>query len=205
MKSNVKSSAKPSGMAKQSGKPSAKPSGMAKPSGKPNAKMGVSMSKPNAKSAKSGGQVRGETRGKNNHTPYLSTHKVQRSDELLEFLLKKLNTSRNNVKAYLSRRQVLVNGSVVTQFNFVLAKDDEVKIARESIREGERAPAAKTERLSKEKAIKDKGGKKAPLPKLTILYEDEGLIAVDKPVGLLSVESDKETDCAFGQVLAIFV
>ena len=216
MKSNVKSSAKPSGVAKQSGKPSekpsgvakqsgkpsAKPSGMAKQSGKPNAKMGVGASKINPKSAKSGGQVRGETRGKNNHTPYLSTHKVQRSDELLEFLLKKLNTSRNNVKAYLSRRQVLVNGSVVTQFNFVLAKDDEVKIARESIREGERAPAAKTERLAKEKAIKDKGGKKAPLPKLTILYEDEGLIAVDKPVGLLSVESDKETDCAFGQVLA---
>jgi 23S rRNA pseudouridine1911/1915/1917 synthase len=34
------------------------------------------------------------------------------------------------------------------------------------------------------------------------LYEDEDLIAIDKPAGLLSVESDKETDCAFGQVLA---
>ena len=161
----------------------------------------VGHTKPNVKTAKGVGQVRAETRGKNNHTPYLSTHKVQRSDELLEFLLKKLNTSRNNVKSYLSRRQVLVNGSVVTQFNFVLAKDDEVKIARASIRDGERAPAAKTDRSAKEKQLKDKANK-APLPKLIILYEDDGLIAVDKPIGLLSVESDKETDCAFGQVLA---
>ena len=35
---------------------------------------------------------------------------VSRSDELLEFLLRKCNTSRNNVKALLVRKQVLVNG-----------------------------------------------------------------------------------------------
>jgi len=156
-----------------------------------------------AKNAKSAGQVRGETRGKNNHTPYLSVHKVPRSDELLEFLLKKLNTSRNNVKAYLSRRQVLVNGSVVTQYNFVLAKDDEVKISREPIREGEHAPAAKKDaRTQDARASKERKSQRPLLPKLTILYEDEDLIAIDKPAGLLSVESDKETDCAFGQVLA---
>ena len=150
-----------------------------------------------AKNTKSVGQVRGETRGKNNHTPYLSVHKVARSDELLEFLLRKLNTSRNNVKAYLSRRQVLVNGSVVTQYNFVLAKDDEVKISREPIREGEHVPAAKKDA----RTPKERQPKKPLMPKLTILYEDDDLIAIDKPVGLLSVESDKETDCAFGQVL----
>ena len=35
---------------------------------------------------------------------------------------------------------------------------------------------------------------------LKIIYEDEDFIAVDKPVGLLSVESDKERDCAYGLV-----
>ena len=52
---------------------------------------------------------------------YTAVYKVNRSDELLEFLLKKCNTSRNNVKSLLVRKQVLVNGSVVTQYNFVLA------------------------------------------------------------------------------------
>lgn len=136
-----------------------------------------------------------ETRGKNNRSQYLSVYKVQRSDELLEFLLKKQNASRNNVKALLSRCQVLVNGSVVTQYNFALAKDDEIKIARESVRENEPlkiSPALKTGA---------KGKAATPAPKLAILYEDDDLIAVDKPAGLLSVESDKENECAFGQVL----
>jgi RluA family pseudouridine synthase len=136
-----------------------------------------------------------ESRGKNNRTQYLSVHKVQRSDELLEFLLKKLNTSRNNVKALLSRRQVLVNGSVITQFNFALAKDDEVKIARESVREeeGGKRVAAQVKRTKTDKST--------PAPKVKVLYEDDDLIAVEKPEGLLSVESDKEKECAFAQVL----
>ena len=98
-----------------------------------------------------------ESRGKANRTQYLSVHKVQRSDELLEFLLKKLNTSRNNVKALLSRRQVLVNGSVITQYNFALAKDDEVKIARESVREeAGRLAAQQAKRGKSEKILPDR-------------------------------------------------
>ena len=148
------------------------------------------------KNAKSMGHGRVESRGKNNRTAYLSVHKVQRSDTLLEFLLKKCNTSRNNVKGLLARRQVLVNGSVVTQFDFALAKDDEVKIARDSV-QGEEA--GKTSAKANVKVAKAK--KEEPAPKVTVLYEDDDLIAVDKPVGLLSVESDKETECAFAQVL----
>ena len=149
-----------------------------------------------AKNTKGIGHGRVESRGKNNHTAYLSIHKVQRSDTLLEFLLAKCNTSRNNVKALLSRRQVLVNGSVVTQFDFALAKDDEVRVARDSVPVGEGiAKAAKPSKQVKPKTAE------TPVPKVTVLYEDDDLIAVDKPVGLLSVESDKETECAFAQVL----
>jgi len=149
-----------------------------------------------------GGQVRGE-RAKNGRERavapvYTASFKVNRSDELLEFLLRKCNTSRNNVKTLLSNGQILVNGSVVTQYNFALAKDDEVKISKHPVR-GEGGNGTKN------------GGKTArgnvpQRPKyrtdMKIIYEDEEFIAVDKPVGLLSVESDKETECAFGYVMA---
>lgn len=114
-----------------------------------------------------------------------ATYKVNHSDELLAFLLRKCNTSRNNVKSLLARRQVLVNGGVVTQFDYPLAKDDEIKIAKKPV-EGNNAPK--------------RAAKKQVKPKLRIIYEDEDVVAVDKPVGLLSVESDKETECAYAYV-----
>ncbi len=134
---------------------------------------------------------RGQDRGERVVKPvYTATYKVNRSDELLEFLLRKCNTSRNNVKSLLTNGQVLVNGCVVSQYNFALAKDDEVKISKtpmkdKSARGVERRPSVKTFRMD-----------------LKIIYEDKDFIAVDKPVGLLSVESDKERECAFGKVLA---
>ena len=122
---------------------------------------------------------------------YTAVYKVNRSDELLEFLLRKCNTSRNNVKALLVRRQVLVNGSVVTQYNFALAKDDEVKIARHSIKEGVAVQPTKDKKTA------------APRMKIAVkpIYEDGDFIAIDKPAGLLSVESDKQTECAYGYML----
>lgn len=148
-----------------------------------------------AKSGKTAGKSRrnetGERIERVNGAPvYTAIYKVQRSDTLLEFLLRKCNTSRNNVKALLVRRQVLVNGSVVTQYDFPLAKDDEVKLSKRPIKEGE------TANKPKERA-------KAPRPRvsLKVIYEDEDFIAIDKPAGLLSVESDKETECAYGYLL----
>ena len=64
---------------------------------------------------------------------YTYTNKVHHSCELLEYLLQKLPESRNTVKSLLSSNKVLVNGSVVRQFNYPLAKDDEVKIAKNPV------------------------------------------------------------------------
>lgn len=113
-------------------------------------------------------------------------YKVNRSEELLSFLLSKCKTSRNNVKSLLTNRQVLVNGSVVTQYNLMLAKDDEIKISKRPVAQNER-PGIKKE--------------KRKFYTFNILFEDDDFIAVDKPVGLLSVESDKESECAFNYVL----
>lgn len=125
---------------------------------------------------------------------YTATYKVNRSDELLEFLLKKCNTSRNNVKSLLVRKQVLVNGRVVTQYNYLLAKDDEIKLSRKPVKDGAVAtqPTARRNVKTAQPSFS--------LRDLKIIYEDEDFIAIDKPVGLLSVESDKETVCAYGLV-----
>ena len=122
---------------------------------------------------------------------YTAVYKVNRSDELLEFLLRKCNTSRNNVKSLLVRKQVLVNGKVVTQYNYVLAKDDEVKLARKPVKDGVVA-APTTAKNAAKKPI-------APRPRvsLKIIHEDEDFLVVDKPAGLLSVENEKEHECAY--------
>ena len=124
---------------------------------------------------------------------YTAVYKVNRSDELMEFLLKKSNTSRNNVKSLLSGGLVAVNGSVVSQYNFALAKDDEVKILKTPNKPSRSAPDRNSRQKTPTRNLRNP---------LKILYEDDEFIAVDKPAGLLSVESDKETECAFGYVLA---
>ncbi|MGM9968762.1 MAG: RluA family pseudouridine synthase [Anaeroplasma sp.] len=119
---------------------------------------------------------------KKNINEYTAVFKVNRSDELLTFLLSKCNTSRNNVKALLSNRQIVVNGNVVTQYNYIIAKDDEIKILKHPNK------ALPTFKVKKDNLKRYK---------LNIIYEDKDFIAIDKPTGLLSVESDKDDECAY--------
>ena len=93
---------------------------------------------------------------------------VEEETTLLPFLLLRVkDKSRNTVKGLLSRRQVLVDGRAVTRFDAPLA------------------PGQRVELLPKSSA----GAAELPFP---ILYEDAGLIAVDKPAGLLSMGNEKE-------------
>lgn len=118
---------------------------------------------------------------------YTAKFTVKKSDTLLEFLLNKCNTSRNNVKNLLVNKHVLVNGSVVSQHNFPLSKDDEIKISKNPIRAFEN---------------KKSQGPKRPNFRIEIIYEDEDFIAIDKPAGLLAVESDNEREVtAYNYVL----
>lgn len=94
--------------------------------------------------------------------------KVKEECELLSFLIEKYpHLSRNNVKSLLSNHQVAIDGAPVSQFNFKLAKDDVVIVSKRRI--------AKKERKN-----------------LPIIYEDDELIVINKPSGLLSVASDNE-------------
>jgi len=118
---------------------------------------------------------------KNEKIIYTASFKAKRSEELLSFLLEKMNTSRNNVKNILSNHQVLVNGNVVTQFNYMLGREDEIKISKNPIRDDKN---------------KKTQFKKRP-PRIDIIYEDNDFIAIDKPAGLLSVESDNDNESAY--------
>lgn len=148
-------------------------------------------------------------RGARNDERFTASYKVNYSDTLLAFLLRKCKTSRNNVKSLLARRQVLVNGSVVTQFDYPLAKDDEVKLAKNA----SAATSSRSVAMSPRSAVgsprsviaseaKQSQKRAASRQPIKILLENEDFIAIDKPAGLLSVESDKDGECAYAYVAA---
>lgn len=95
---------------------------------------------------------------------------VAKEDRALDFLLANVTgKSRNAVKNLLTHRQVLVDGKVVTRHDAPLLPGQRVVI----LPPGAPAPAD------------------LPFP---ICYEDDWLLAVEKPAGLLSVASDAERE-----------
>lgn len=98
----------------------------------------------------------------------LKEYKVTHECELLEFLFEIFkDSSKNSVKSLLSNHRVLVDGAPVSQFNYKLYPGDIVMIAKTAIKQKARG-------------------------NLPIIYEDDEMIVIDKPSGLLSVASDKE-------------
>ena len=109
--------------------------------------------------------------------------KVTSKAPLLSFLLENYpSLSRNNIKHLLSNQQVLVNGASIRQFDFELAKNDIVSISPYKVK---------------------KDGKR--ISKLKILYEDDELIAINKPHGLLSIATDKEKEVTAYKIMMDYV
>jgi 23S rRNA pseudouridine1911/1915/1917 synthase len=102
---------------------------------------------------------------------------------LLEWLFKALAPmSRTNVKQLLKHGQISVNGTPTTQFDYALKAGDTVTIGK----------AKKPDPLAETLA-------NAGMP---IVHIDRDLILIDKPAGLLSVETDNEkADTAFAVLL----
>ncbi|MCI2106182.1 MAG: RluA family pseudouridine synthase [Intestinimonas sp.] len=96
--------------------------------------------------------------------PRESDYLVTEEAELLNFLLSEVRgKSRNNLKSLLARNFVRVDGRPVTRFDEPLHPGQCVTLM----------------------------GMGAALP-FPILYEDEELLVVDKPAGLLTIASDRE-------------
>jgi 23S rRNA pseudouridine1911/1915/1917 synthase len=91
---------------------------------------------------------------------------IEAESKLLEYLLNKFDKlSRNSVKNLLINKQVVINGKVVTKYDYVLKKGDKISFSGK----------------------KDKMG-------LKIIYEDDVFLVIDKPYNLLTVATDKEKE-----------
>ena len=111
----------------------------------------------------------------------LRQYPVKKECELLSFLLETFsNQSRNSVKSLLGSHRVSVDGAPVTQFNFKLYPGDTVIISTSPI-------------------------KKKTRSKLPIIYEDDEIIVINKPSGLLSIASDKEKGSTAYRMLSDYV
>lgn len=108
-------------------------------------------------------------------------YKVHKETELLTFLLETLKgQSRNSIKGLLTHRLVAVNGAPISQFDFKLYKDDIVIITK--------TPIKKKKQMT-----------------IPIIYEDDEIIVIDKPSGLLTIPSDKEKGKTAYRILTDYV
>ena len=106
---------------------------------------------------------------------------VTKDTELLEFLLATLkDQSRNSVKSLLSNHRVSVDGAPISQFNFKLYKGDVIIKTKNPIRRKTRS-------------------------NLPIIYENDEIIVINKPSGLLSIASDKEKGSTAYRMLTEYV
>ncbi len=97
------------------------------------------------------------------------TFTVEKDDTLLACLLASFpHKSRNIMKAVLKGGQVAINGKPVTQFDHALRPGQRIEVC-----------------WDRKKAQQQPYG-------LTIIYEDQDLIVINKPSGLLTIATDKE-------------
>lgn len=103
----------------------------------------------------------------------LIVSETENETELLSFLLLKIkNKSRNNIKTFLSYGCVSVNNRIIKQFNTLLFTGDTVLVSTKPVKNEDNL---------------------LELP-FKIIYEDDNIIAIDKPHGLLSIATDKEKE-----------
>jgi len=101
---------------------------------------------------------------------------------LMQFLIDNLkNKSRDNVKSLLRNKKVFVNGKPVTQFNHPLIPGTKVVIKWDASYEGT---------INRN---------------LSILYEDDHIIVIEKHAGLLSIATDREKEHTAYSILSTHI
>lgn len=107
---------------------------------------------------------------------------VEKPQELMLFLLEKLpNKSRQTIKNMLRDKQIVVDGSPISQFNHPLTIGNMVKVEL------------------------TKPPEKISMHGLKIIFEDEHLIVIDKKEGMLSIATDKVRDNTAYSILSAHV
>lgn len=109
--------------------------------------------------------------------------KASEDTQLLQFLLdKQVRKSRNAVKSLLAHKQIKVNNKLQTQFDFELKAGDRVSVMKFN----------QARKLNKMKG-------------LTIVFEDEYIIVIEKEAGMLSVGTEKEKTLTIFNILNNYV
>ncbi len=94
---------------------------------------------------------------------------VKENSQLLTFLLEQLpSKSRTKIKLLLSAKRILVDGQSVSQFDHPLVPGQKVEIGNE-------------------KAVPQKN-----IQDYEIVYEDQDIVVISKPAGLLSIATENE-------------
>lgn len=110
-------------------------------------------------------------------------YQVKEAAELLPFLRETLTSrSRNAIKSILTRGQVAVDGKPITQHNYELKSGQVVSIE------------------SNQSFIKEMA-----LEGVTVLYEDDDIIVVEKEAGLLSIATNKGPELTVHRQLMNYV
>jgi len=95
----------------------------------------------------------------------MMTRTVESESPLLTWLLVALQPmARSSIKQLLRDGRIVVNGDIVSQFDHPLQSGDTVTVARDSV----------------------------SVPKVSIVYQDDDIIVIDKASGLLSVSTEVE-------------
>jgi 23S rRNA pseudouridine1911/1915/1917 synthase len=103
--------------------------------------------------------------------PDFTEYAVTEPGFLLDFLLRTLTKkSRNNVKSLLTHKEVSVDGRVVTRHDQPLTPGQTVRVLRASDRD-----------QKKQKS-------------LPVIYEDDELLVISKPAGLLTIATDNKAE-----------
>ena len=109
-------------------------------------------------------------------------HPVTEPGELMAFLIAQLpHKNRNNIKSLLVNKQILIDGKVYTQFNHPVLPGQIITVA------ANRAPEISQYRG------------------LTILFDDQYLIVINKQAGLLSMSTNRERDRTAYGILSDYV
>ena len=93
---------------------------------------------------------------------------VDKKDTLLNYLIENIDMPKNKIKEYLKHKSIYIDGTNTTQFDYPLEKGNVIYID-----------------------TKKKEKDRLPFP---IIYEDNHIIVVDKPAGLLTVATEKEKE-----------
>ena len=104
---------------------------------------------------------------------------VKNSGELLDYLYNNLDMPKKRIKQYLTHGSIYVNNNKVTQYNYKIIKGMNIVINTDN-----------------------KNNKKLPFD---VLFEDNHIIVVNKPSGLLTIATSKEKEKTLYHIVRDYV